>query len=169
MDAAFLPKGVVNFVVEGVLGDLQAATSRNLRCADGPAVAADDMLAGMTHPLLLPRVVLPGGLLQSRESILDAPSGHLNPVHPPMHVSPLTACSALTTGMTLELAPCKPSKKKASGDGGDGTIEQIENVGVSGRVAGCLAGQAAPAWLAVPPPPPHPQQAVNFRPHTSTH
>ncbi|PSC67536.1 ABC transporter (ISS) [Micractinium conductrix] len=30
VDDAFLPKGVVNFVVEGVLGDLQAAASRNL-------------------------------------------------------------------------------------------------------------------------------------------
>ena len=28
--------------------------------------------------------------------------------------------------MTLELAPCKPSKKK---DSGDGMIEQIEKVG----------------------------------------
>lgn len=31
VDDALLPRGVPNFVVEGVLGDLQAAASRNLR------------------------------------------------------------------------------------------------------------------------------------------
>lgn len=30
VDDALLPRGVPNFVVEGVLGDLQAAASRNL-------------------------------------------------------------------------------------------------------------------------------------------
>lgn len=43
------------------------------------------------------------------------------------HVPPFlnaSPCSALTSGMSLTLSPCKPSKKKD----GDGVIEQIEKV-----------------------------------------
>ena len=34
MDDALLPRGVVNFVVEGTLGELQEAASSNLRCGE---------------------------------------------------------------------------------------------------------------------------------------
>ncbi len=40
VDDCFLPRGVPNFVVEGVLGDLQAAAARNLRRAETPGAAA---------------------------------------------------------------------------------------------------------------------------------